>query len=464
MHEEEPEAADAALISRVRAGDTGAYGTLCERHAPAARGLARHLADGDAAEDAVQEALAKILDLLRRGGGPDSGFRPYLLTAVRRAVYDRHRADRRVHPTDRIDDLDRGTPFEDPAVRDLERSMVLGAFHSLPERWQTVLWHTEIEGARPADVAPLLGLTPNGAAALAYRAREGLRQAYLQMHLAALPDERRACREAVDKLGAFVRDGLARRDTRRVRGHLDGCAACTAVHAELAALNSTLREVLGPLVLGAAATAYLATGGGLFGWPAHLPRRGRQALGGGAAAVACAVALAMALVSNDAPSPEPRPAPPAVALPAPADPAAPPPAPSPPPGPAPSRPVVPVPAAVLEPLPVPERVPEPPPAEPAPERPADAPPEPEPEPEPEREPEPEPERAAPIVEVDTETEVPALVRTRVRVDVRVPIRPADPPGDLRVDVRVDVRTAVDVQTDLGATSTSPRARRGAMRS
>ena len=59
--------------------------------------------------------------------------------------------------------------------------MIARAFASLPERWQAVLWHTEIEGARPADVAPLLGLTANGVAALAYRAREGLRQAYLQM-------------------------------------------------------------------------------------------------------------------------------------------------------------------------------------------------------------------------------------------------------------------------------------------
>jgi len=38
-----------------------------------------------------------------------------------------------------------------------------------------VLWHSEIEGARPAEVASLLGLTANGVAVLAYRAREGLR-------------------------------------------------------------------------------------------------------------------------------------------------------------------------------------------------------------------------------------------------------------------------------------------------
>ena len=37
--------------------------------------------------------FAKILDLLHRGGGPDDAFRPYLLTAVRRAAYDRRRAE-----------------------------------------------------------------------------------------------------------------------------------------------------------------------------------------------------------------------------------------------------------------------------------------------------------------------------------------------------------------------------------
>lgn len=35
----------------------------------------------------------------------------------------------------------------------------------------------------PQDVAPILGLTSNGVAALAYRAREGLRTAWLQAHV-----------------------------------------------------------------------------------------------------------------------------------------------------------------------------------------------------------------------------------------------------------------------------------------
>jgi hypothetical protein len=65
-----------------------------------------------------------------------------------------------------------------------DRSLASRAFARLPERWQEALWHTEIEGLSPADAAPLMGLSPNGMSALAYRARGGLREAYLQVHLA----------------------------------------------------------------------------------------------------------------------------------------------------------------------------------------------------------------------------------------------------------------------------------------
>src|SRR6266545_2474659 len=83
---------DAALISRVRAGDATAYEPLCERHVAAASALARRLVDGEgAAEDAVAETFIKILGALRRGGGPQAGFRTYLLVALRRTVHDRAR-------------------------------------------------------------------------------------------------------------------------------------------------------------------------------------------------------------------------------------------------------------------------------------------------------------------------------------------------------------------------------------
>ncbi|RCV51369.1 RNA polymerase subunit sigma-24, partial [Marinitenerispora sediminis] len=286
---------DDELIDAVRAGDTGAFATLYTRHDDAARRLARQLVRADAeVDDVVSETFARVLGILQRGGGPRDGFRPYLLSTVRNVVYDRYRGERRQVVTDDIESLDHGEPFVDPAVEGLERSLIAQAFLSLPERWQSVLWHTEIEGAKPAEVAPLLGISANSVAALAYRAREGLRQAYLQMHLAGGASE--SCRPALDRLGAYVRDGLAKRDTAVVDRHLDGCADCRAVYAELMDVNLGLRGVIAPLLAGPGAAGYLASlSAAPFASPwSRLPRRQRQAAAAGAAVAATAAAAAVA--------------------------------------------------------------------------------------------------------------------------------------------------------------------------
>ncbi|OXM44515.1 RNA polymerase subunit sigma, partial [Amycolatopsis alba DSM 44262] len=233
---------DAELIAEVRDGKIASYGTLYERHAGAAHNLARQLARSSSeADDLVSEAFAKVLDTLRGGKGPDAAFRAYLLTALRHTAYDKTRKDKRVDLNEDMSDVGGAVgealtvPFSDTAVAGLERTLAAKAFARLPERWQAVLWHTEIEGQNPAEVAPLLGLTANGVSALAYRAREGLRQAYLQVHLAENSGER--CRASADKLGAWTRDGLSKRERAQVESHLDECEKCRALAAELADVN-----------------------------------------------------------------------------------------------------------------------------------------------------------------------------------------------------------------------------------
>ncbi|CRK57662.1 sigma-70 region 2 domain protein [Alloactinosynnema sp. L-07] len=240
-----PEFEDGRLASLVRAGTVSAYGSLYERHVGAARNLARQLTRSPAeADDLVSEAFAKVLDTLRQGRGPDSAFRAYLLTALRHTAYDKTRRDKKVELSDDVSQVSGvnpdqvAVPFSDTAVAGLERSLAARAFAMLPERWQAVLWHTEIEGQNPAQVAPILGLTPNGVSALAYRAREGLRQAYLQVHLAENSSDR--CRATADRLGAWVRGGLSKRETAQVELHLDDCERCRALSAELADTNTTL--------------------------------------------------------------------------------------------------------------------------------------------------------------------------------------------------------------------------------
>ena len=132
------------------------------------------------------------------------------------------------------------------------------AFASLPERWQLVLWHTEVEGQRPAEVAPLLGLTPNAVSQLAHRAREGLRQAFVSMHVHDAGEPRSACQATRANLGAYIRAGLSSREAARVSAHLECCRPCTAIYLELVEVDTDLRGLLAPLLLGGAAAAYLS--------------------------------------------------------------------------------------------------------------------------------------------------------------------------------------------------------------
>ena len=254
---------DAELISRVRGGDVAAYGELFSRHKDAANRLAKQLVRGPDADDLVSEAFAKVLTVLQGGGGPDVAFRAYLLTAVRRLHVDKIRAGQRLQTTDDMTPFDPGVPFKDTAVAGFETGAAAQAFASLPERWQLVLWHLEVEGQKPADIAPLLGMSANSVSALAYRAREGLRQAFLTMHLSDISET--DCRWVNEHLGAFVRKGLSKRDATKVQTHLDGCRRCTAMYLELADVNSNLAGIIGPLLLGAAAAGYLASAGAGIG-------------------------------------------------------------------------------------------------------------------------------------------------------------------------------------------------------
>jgi len=263
------EVADDVLITRVRGGDLDAYGELFARHRESALRLARSLTRGADADDLVSDAFAKVLNALQSGSGPDIAFRAYLLTTIRRLHVDRIRAQAKATPTDDVAALDQGVPFADTAVADFENSAAARAYGSLPERWQMVLWHLEVEGQKPADIAPMLGMSANAVAALAYRAREGLRQAFVQMH-ATEPATSEQCRETRENLGAYVREGLSKRDSAKVADHLEGCRRCTALYLELTEVNSSLAALLGPIILGGAAAAYLAgsaatSGGALAG-------------------------------------------------------------------------------------------------------------------------------------------------------------------------------------------------------
>ena len=247
---------DVSLVASARAGDRSAFAQLWQRHARSGLRVARQFTSSIDADDLVSEAYVRIYQRVLAGGGPDGAFRPYLYTTIRNLA-SRWGGDRHDVNVDDMGDFEDPRAAEDPAAVALDRTLTVRAFRALPERWQSVLWYTEVEGMDPHEVAPILGLTANGVAALSYRAREGLRRAWLQAHVSAASTSGE-CQWAIERLGDFARNGLTARERTRVSDHLATCARCSIISEEVDEVGSRLALVMLPLLLGGIA------GGGLL--------------------------------------------------------------------------------------------------------------------------------------------------------------------------------------------------------
>lgn len=247
---------DESLVASARAGDRSAFAQLWQRHARSGLRVARQFTSSIDADDLVSEAYVRIYQRVLAGGGPDGAFRPYLYTTIRNLA-SRWGGDRHDVNVDDMGDFEDPRAAEDPAAVALDRTFTVRAFRALPERWQSVLWYTEVEGMDPHEVAPILGLTANGVAALSYRAREGLRKAWLQAHVSAASTSGE-CQWAIERLGDFARNGLTARERTRVSDHLATCARCSIISEEVDEVGSRLALVMLPLLLGGIA------GGGLL--------------------------------------------------------------------------------------------------------------------------------------------------------------------------------------------------------
>ena len=248
---EEGLSGDALLLAAAREGDDAAFGELYERHRAAVLAVARLHARNEAdAQDLVSEAFTRVLALLREGRGPREFLRAYLVTAVSRLAADRANdlTRTRLEPPRADGPLDRVEFFDDVVERQVDSAVVARAFASLPERWQEVLWYLEVEGRRPRQVASVVGAQPNAVSALAKRAREGLRTAYVQEHVSARALEE--CHRYSSQLGAFARGSLSPSRTRAVQEHLDECPRCTAEYLQLQDLGLGLRGWVLPVMAG----------------------------------------------------------------------------------------------------------------------------------------------------------------------------------------------------------------------
>lgn len=291
-----PELSDAELLDATRAGDTAAFAVLWERHSRAGLTAARHLGSPSHAEDIVSEAYLRILELVIDGRGPHGAFRPYLYRTVQTIAADHWRNPEDTSDTlDQVPDLTEAGPWEDGAF---DRNAAARAFESLNERWQSVLWYTEVEGMPPREVAKLLGLSANGVSALAKRAREALQSAWVEAHVdRELSDV--DCRVTLENLQRYQRGKLTAAASRDVKAHLEICEDCARAAKEYAVLNRQLALTLVGILLGggsafsflgnfgAAAPASAATlAGGAAGASSGGTTTGAAAAGGSTAVAA----------------------------------------------------------------------------------------------------------------------------------------------------------------------------------
>ncbi|MCU1530006.1 MAG: hemagglutinin/hemolysin-like protein [Frondihabitans sp.] len=241
---------DDVLLRATRDGDRDAYGELYRRHAKAGLVAARSFSDLGEPDDLVSEAFANIYETLINGAGPTGSFRPYLYVTIRNLAH------RRLRTTGREVDIDPETvriaSADDPVHAALEASLTTTAFRSLPERWQTVLWYTEVERMTPRQAGELMGIGANAVSALSFRARAALRQAWVQGHVTDTTATG-THREALSRLAGWSLGTLSERDEALVDNHLKTCTRCRLVAEELEDVSSRLAIILLPLILGGTA-------------------------------------------------------------------------------------------------------------------------------------------------------------------------------------------------------------------
>lgn len=223
----EAPADDRDLLEAARLGSRTAVAELWRRHRPAAHRYAASLTRRFDPDDLVSEAFTRVFSTLQRGGGPTDALRPYLLVTIRNVAITWAKAPES-RPLDDAEDVGYEPEMDRGLIEHLDRDMLQRALALLPEQWRQILWATEIDGKRPADLSSALGLQPNSVAALAYRAREALKHAWVQVHVPADrgEGEHRWVRE---RTGRYVHHALTPRQMERFRTHIDECPPCDEI-------------------------------------------------------------------------------------------------------------------------------------------------------------------------------------------------------------------------------------------
>jgi RNA polymerase sigma-70 factor (ECF subfamily) len=164
---------DSVLASRAREGDTAAFASLYERHAPAVHRLSLASVHRSQADDVTAEVFARAWSSLGRYRGDGSPFAGWLFGIARHVIADTHRRRYR-RPTERLDDT-HDPVEEDPTVARLQRLHLDGVLDSLGRRQRRVIELKYFAGLGNEEVAGVLGISAGAVNTLQWRALRQLR-------------------------------------------------------------------------------------------------------------------------------------------------------------------------------------------------------------------------------------------------------------------------------------------------
>jgi RNA polymerase sigma factor (sigma-70 family) len=274
--------AGSAVRSQAARGSAAAFAAVYERHH---RALYRYccslLGDDEEARDALQSTMAKAFAALRFEER-DFELRPWLFRIAHNEAVSRLRQRRDAVDLDGIEALSTDSLVQ--AVELRERLAQLRAdLQDLPERQRAALVMRELSGLGHAEIAAVLGGSPQTVKQTIFEARTALHQ--------CAEGRGMSCAEVQRMLSDG--DGRVRRG-RRVRAHVRACRACREFEAGLAERPARL-AALAPGPPAAAAATWLsrllaATGGSSAGGASWVTGGVAGTLAGKAVAVVVAAA------------------------------------------------------------------------------------------------------------------------------------------------------------------------------
>jgi RNA polymerase sigma factor (sigma-70 family) len=236
---------DERLASLVHAGNDDAFAALFDRYRESLARYCRTIVRSpEDACDAQQNAMLGALRALRarrlRGR-----VRPWLYRVAHNESINVMRR-RREHA-----ELDEGVPAPGAHEHDLERwESLIADLRSLPERQRGALMMRELGGLDYHEIAAALSMKPASARKAVFEARAALSE--------SVAGRDAHCEEIRGRISDF--DGRVMR-ARRVRSHLESCAACGVFALSL----RERRDVLGLIPVAPAALIAAAGGAGAAG-------------------------------------------------------------------------------------------------------------------------------------------------------------------------------------------------------